>query len=172
MRDTSIQPSSTLSGTGRFGYLMALYTENYLRFERLFQLQRHSADHWQSSVDDGLDIHLHIVERHRYTTGLRLTYDLADPVTGEPDPSAHLRIYHDARQIEVTHCYLGQRWQDVLGFNPGLSALIGHRLRMNTFLGKWLDLLSSLGHSAFTLQAGTLDLQLCGNDEAAYSKTR
>lgn len=165
MRPAPLHPRPTLSGTGRFGYLMALYAENFLRFERLFQLQRHSADHWRSSIDDGLDIHLHIIERHRYTTVLRLTYDLADPITGEPDPSAYLRIYHDARLIEVSHCYIGARWQDVLGFNPALGTLIGHRLRMNTFLGKWLDFLADLGHSAFTLQAGRQRRSHCSRDE-------
>ena len=141
----------------RFGYLMALYAENFVRFERLFQLQEHTADHWQSSVDDALDVHLQVVERHRYTTEVRLTYDLPDPVTGEPDPSAFLRIYRDSRQIEATHCYVGRRWQDVLGLNPEIGTLVGHRLRMNTFLGKWLDFLAEQGHSPFTLTPGRAD---------------
>lgn len=136
----------------RFGYLMALYAENFARFERLFQPHRCVAGHWCSSVDDGLDVHLHVLERHRYTTEFRLTYALRDPVTGEPDPSAFLRLYQDARVIEATHCYVGRRWQDVLGLHPEPDTLIGHRLRMNIFLGKWLDFLADQGHSPFTLR--------------------
>ncbi|HET9048635.1 MAG TPA: DUF1249 domain-containing protein [Chiayiivirga sp.] len=143
-RARNLQPS-------RFGHLMDLYAENFARFQRTFPLQRLPANHWRSSVDDGLDLHLDVIERHRYTTEIRLTYDLADPLTGAPDPSAYLRIYHDARLIEVTHCHLGRRWQDVLGLNPSLATLVGHRMRMNTFLWKWLDYLSDLGHSPFTL---------------------
>lgn len=142
-----------VSRNRRFGYLMALYAENFVRFERLFQLRRHEARLWCSSLDDGLDIHLEILERHRYTTELRLSYDLPDPVTGRPDPSAFLRLYHDARLLEVSHCYVGRRWQDVLGLHPEPATLMGHRLRMNTFLGKWMDFLSELGHSPFTLAA-------------------
>ncbi len=145
-------PAQTaVPGLSRFGYLMALYSENFERFERLFQ--PHGAHpHWRSSVDDGLDLHLHVLERHRYTTLFRLSYALRDPLTGEPDPSAFLRLYRDARLVEVTHCYVGRRWQDALGLNPEPAPLLGHRLRMNTFLGKWLDYLGLQGHSPFTLQ--------------------
>jgi uncharacterized protein len=73
-------------------------------------------------------------------------------VTGEPDPSAHLRCYRDARVAEVTHCYVGRRWQDVLGLNASARTVVGHRLRMNSFLSKWLEFLGEQGHSAFTLQ--------------------
>ncbi len=141
----------TIPRASRFGYLMALYAENFARFTRLFQPHRCTGGHWRSSVDDGLDVHLHVLERHRYTTELRLTYDLRDPITGEPDPSAFLRLYHDARVIEATHCYVGRRWQDVLGLHPEPDTLLGHRLRMNIFLGKWLDFLAGQGHSPFTL---------------------
>lgn len=134
----------------RFGYLMELYAENFTRFERMFSpLDR--AGRWRSSVDDGMDVHLHLLEQHRYTTLLRLSYDLRDPATGTPDPSAFLRHYRDARLIEVTHCHVGRGWRDVLGPLPGPGTLLGYRLRMNTFLGKWLDYLSGQGHSPFTL---------------------
>lgn len=144
-------PLPTIPRASRFGCLMAMYAENFARFERLFQPHRCAGGQWRSSVDDGLDVYLHVLERHRYTTELRLTYGLRDPLTGEPDPSAFLRLYRDARMIEATHCYVGRRWQDVLGLHPTPGTLIGHRLRMNTFLGKWLDFLAGQGHSPFTL---------------------
>ena len=86
-----------------------------------------------------------------YTVELRLSYSLLDPVTGEPDPSAHLRLYRDARQVEATHCYIGRRWQDVIGMYPPPAEVVGHRLRMNTFLGKWLHYLAEQGHGVATL---------------------
>ena len=135
----------------RFGYLMGLYAENYQRFERLFGIERLDGDSFRSSVDDGLDLRLHVIARHRYTVELRLTYELTDPVTGEADPSAYLRCYRDARVAEVTHCYVGRRWQDVLGLDASARRIVGHRLRMNAFLSKWLEFLSDQGHSRFTL---------------------
>ena len=136
----------------RFGYLMAPYAENHDRFLRLFDPSFWmEGEHHISRVGDGLDVHLHVIERHRYTIELRLTYGLSDPVTGEPDPSAFLRLYRDARVLEATHCYVGRRWQDVLGLHPEPETLIGHRLRMNVFLGKWFEFLAGQGHSGFTL---------------------
>lgn len=93
-----------------------------------------------------------MIECHRYTVELRLTYDLADPVTGEPDPSAYVRLYRDARQAETTHCYVGRRWQDTMGLYPPPAELISHRMRMNTFLGKWLEYLAERGHGVATLR--------------------
>lgn len=136
----------------RFGYLMGLYAENHVRLERIFAPHTLQADRYVSSVEDGLDLSVDVLERHAYTTELRLTYSLRDPVTGEPDPSAFVRVYRDAKLAEVTHCYVGRRWQDVLGMHPSAATMLGHRLRMNSFLSKWLQFLGDQGHSEFTLR--------------------
>ena len=136
----------------RFGWLMALYAENHERFSRLFVPVALAPGTYRSTVGDGLDLQLDVIEQHRYTTELRLTYAMQDPVTGQPDPSAYLRIYHDTRQVEATHCYIGRRWQDVIGLYPPPAELLGHRLRMNTFLGKWLEYLGERGHGTATLR--------------------
>ncbi|KAF1684724.1 hypothetical protein B1992_14580 [Pseudoxanthomonas broegbernensis] len=135
----------------RFGWLMGLYAENHARLVRLFAPAGLGEGSHVSSVGDGLDVRLDVLERHRYTLELRLTYDLRDPLTGEPDPSAYLRLYQDARQVETTHCYVGRRWQDVMGMYPPPAELVDHRLRMNTFLGKWLEYLAERGHGVATL---------------------
>lgn len=137
---------------GRFAWLMGLYAENHERLVRLFEPMDLAPASYVSSIGDGLDLRLDVIEQHRYTTELRLTYALRDPLTGEPDPSAFLRAYHDARQVEATHCYVGRRWQDVLGLFPPPAALLDHRLRMNTFLGKWLQYLAERGHGVATLR--------------------
>ena len=135
----------------RFGWLMGLYAENHARLIRLFAPADLEAGSYLSDIGDGLALQMDVIEQHRYTTELRLTYAMPDPLTGEPDPSAHLRLYHDARQVEATHCYVGRRWQDVIGMYPPPAELISHRLRMNTFLGKWLEYLAERGHGVATL---------------------
>jgi len=137
----------------RFGYLMGLYAENFVRLQRLFEVDALDAPAYRSSVDDGLDLRIQVLERHPYTLELCLTYEMRDPQTGQPDPSAFLRCYRDARMAEVTHCYVGRRWQDVLGLDADARTVIGHRLRMNGFLSKWLEYLADQGHSRFTLRA-------------------
>lgn len=147
-----IARKSALPRMGRFAWLMALYGENHARFAHLFDPTLLGVGTYRSTIGDGLDVQMDVIEQHVYTTELRLTYVMVDPVTGEPDPSAFLRLYRDTRQLEATHCYIGRRWQDVLGMHPPADALIGHRLRMNTFLGKWLEYLVERGHGMHTLR--------------------
>ncbi|MGH8026924.1 MAG: DUF1249 domain-containing protein [Pseudoxanthomonas sp.] len=135
----------------RFGWLMALYAENHIKLTRLFAPGDLVPGRYLSSIGDGLDLYLDVIETHRYTVELRLTYGLRDPQTGEPDPSAFVRVYRDARQAEATHCYVGRRWQDAIGMYPPPAELISHRMRMNIFLGKWLDYLAERGHGVATL---------------------
>lgn len=142
----------------RFGWLMALYTENHVRLMRLFEPADLAPGCYESDIGDGLALQLEVIEQHRYTTELRMTYNMRDPVTGERDPSAYLRVYHDAHQLEATHCYVGRRWQDVIGMYPPPAEVVGHRLRMNTFLGKWLQYLAESGHGVATLRSSTKNL--------------
>ena len=141
-------------GLSRFGWLMALYAENHSRLLRLFEPGDLAVGSYLSSVGDGLDLRLDVIERHAYTSELRMAYvALPDPVTGQPDPSAYLRLYRDACQVEATHCYVGRRWQDAIGMFPPPAEVVGHRMRMNTFLGKWLQYLAERGHGVATLEA-------------------
>ncbi|WP_058834599.1 DUF1249 domain-containing protein [Luteimonas abyssi] len=145
---------------GRFGWLMGLYAENHTRLVRLFEPGDLAVGAYVSSIGDGLDVRLDVLDQHPYTAELRLSYALTDPVTGEPDPSAYLRLYRDARQVEATHCYVGRRWQDVIGMFPPPAEVIGHRMRMNTFLGKWLQYLAERGHGVATLHAADAEAPL------------
>ncbi|MGL6290490.1 MAG: DUF1249 domain-containing protein [Silanimonas sp.] len=137
---------------GRFAWLMGLYGENFERIARLIDLKNAPVGRHVSRVGDGLDVHVELLARHAHTVELRLSYAMTDPVTGMPDPSAVLRAYLDSRQAEATHCYVGRHWQDVLGMRPSPQVMMGHRLRMNSFLSKWLSYLESLGHAHSTLQ--------------------
>lgn len=137
----------------RFAWLMETYTENFQRLTRLFQPQGLPPGRYVSQVPGGLDLLVDVLEQHAYTVELRLSYRMHDAATGQPDPSAYVRLYRDARQAEVTHCYIGRHWQDVLGLRPSVQAMVGHRLRMNSFLNKWLDYLDGQGHGPQTLTA-------------------
>jgi len=143
---------NTLPTLSRFGWLMGLYSENHTRLQRLFEAGELACGNYVSSIGDGLDVHIDVIEQHAYTTELRMSYGLVDPHTGMVDPSANLRLYHDAKQVEATHCYAGRRWQDVLGMYPPPQRILNHRLRMNTFLGKWLQYLAEQGHGVTTLR--------------------
>jgi uncharacterized protein len=138
--------------SGRFAWLMGLYADNYWRLVRGLGPDNLEVARYRSSVGDGLDLSIDVVERHPYTLELRLSYLFRDAATGAPDPSAFVRVYRDAQLAEVTACYVGARLQDVLGLHPEPRTVMQHRLRMNAFLGKWLEYLEARGHSRFTLR--------------------
>ena len=137
---------------GRFEFLMGLYAENYHRLAHLFAPQTLAPGRYRSSVDDGLDVHMHVQERHPYTLELELTYGFVDANTGHPTPSAQLRMYTDAHVAEALHCHPGRHLWQVLGPFPEAHTVLQHRLRMNGFLSRWLEYLAEQGHSPGTLE--------------------
>lgn len=136
----------------RFAWLMGMYGENYHRLARLFAPQRLAAGSYISSIDDQLDVRLDVVEHHRYTLDLFLTYCFVDGKTGELAPSAHLRMYRDAHMAEVMRYHADQHLQRVLGPLPPARSIFERRVRMNSFLNRWLEYLAEQGHSIGTLE--------------------
>lgn len=130
----------------RFTWLMDLYTDNFLRLRELTVFERLEPGVFLSEGQDGLLLRLEVLARHQYTLELKLSYTLRDDHTGALDPSAMVRIYLDSAQAEVSHCYIGRRWQDVLGIHPTPAQMVSHRLRMNGFLNKWLLYLKQQNH--------------------------
>jgi uncharacterized protein YqiB (DUF1249 family) len=136
---------------GRFAWLMGLYAENHQRLIRMFAPQRLPQGEYVSSVGDGLDLRLTVQARHPYTVEIGLSYELLDESTGQPAPSAQLRMYLDAGATEALHCQPGRELWQVLEPLPACGVLT-HRLRMNSFLNRWLEYLGEQGHSIGTLK--------------------
>src|SRR3546814_21178408 len=85
----------------RFGWLMGLYAENFTRLTRLFEPADLAPGRYASSIGDGLDLRVAVIDQHAYQTELRLTYALPDPVTREPTPSASLRLFPSRPHAEA-----------------------------------------------------------------------
>jgi uncharacterized protein YqiB (DUF1249 family) len=141
-----------LPRVSRLSWLMGLYGENFDRIERLLDSRRLAPGQYRSVGHDQLPLDVDVLGVHAYMSELRLSYAIIDPVSGQPDPSVYVRVYRDARLAEATHCYVGRQWQDVLGMYPSPKVLFGHRLRMNSFLNKWLDYLDVQGHAPHSMQ--------------------
>ncbi len=137
----------------RFAWLMGLYGENHQRLARMFAPQRLAIGRYRSSVGDGLDLRLDILERHRYTIDLHLSYAFVDDSTGEPAPSAQLRMYDDARAAEVLACCADRRLVNAIGPLQPARDEFERRLQRSTFLSRWLEYLAEQGHSIGTLEA-------------------
>ena len=136
----------------RFAWLMGLHAENYHRLMRLFAPHTLEIGSYRSSLDDGLDVRLDVLERHRYTLDLYLTYCIIDAETGEHAPSARLRMYHDAHMAEVLDCRTSRHLMHALGPDVPPHSLFQQRVRMSSFLNRWLEYLAGQGHSIGTLE--------------------
>lgn len=149
--------SPLMSSPWRFDFLMGLYAENDQRLVRLFAPASLAVGTYVSCVGDGLDIHLRVQERHAYTLDLELTYAFVDAHIGMRTPSAQLRMYTDAKLTEVLHCHPGRHLWHILGPFPPARSVLQYRLRMNSFLSRWLEYLREQGHGVHSL-AGAGDL--------------
>ena len=54
--------SASIPRLNRFGWLMALYAENHARLERLFEPADLTQGRYVSSIGDGLDLYLDVIE--------------------------------------------------------------------------------------------------------------
>ena len=145
-----VHPSTLLPS--RFAWLMGLHAENYHRLTRLFAPQDLALGAYLSSLDDGLDVRLEVLEKHRYTLDLHLTYCFVDSETGEQAPSAQLRMYNDAHMAEVLDCRADRRLVRAIGPLRPARSIFQQRARMSSFLNRWLEYLAEQGHSIGTLE--------------------
>lgn len=148
------------------GALLALGEENFHLMERLAPEVRTQKGLLVSRLKGGVDLHLSIEEQARYTTELRLTYFFAD---GEgihsgfgADPDARLRVYHDARQVEVLD--LRQTaLPRLVDYRP--PALVS-KWRVNLFLRKWLAYCLQQGHR---FGCGTADASRAADNDLLFT---
>lgn len=135
---------------GTFAALMDLYERNYINMRRLLPVMPSAKVGYVSRVSGGLDLHLYINERCRYTSELVLTYQFGQndgAIIAEPN--LRIRIYHDARQAEVMAAHLRHYpafATDVLAHHRADGAQLFIRWRINRFLYKWLAYCLRQGH--------------------------
>ncbi len=93
-----------------------------------------------------LDLHLCVDAVTRYTIDLRLTYFFEEPLSVVADPDLHLRLYSDARMVEVISWSVSHRHQVLRQLASGTARELDRRWSRNIMLGKWLDYLTDRGH--------------------------
>lgn len=107
-------------------------------------------DHLISQVGDGPELYLEVIERHPYTTFLRLSYIIG--AERALNPNAHVRIYHDAAMAEATAFSPQQGIQRFAGPDLAINGLVVRSWRLNRALLKWVDYLIAQGHGAETMR--------------------
>jgi len=143
-----------LDGKPTVGWLMDLCDENYCHLIKLAPGLRTLQGQHLSQVNNDMDLYLEILEQTRYTTLLHLTYYFNHVEDQLPDPDANLRIYYDARQVEVIKLQ-----QSLLPLDREMHGkALSEKWKANLFLSKWL---------AYCIQQGH-----CFNDRASGFKYR
>jgi uncharacterized protein YqiB (DUF1249 family) len=124
------------------GDLASLCEENYVSLMSLIPQLRSLRGTHRSSVLGHQDLLLSVLEQTPYTTLLRLTYEFPESGSTGSDPNALLRVYHDARQVEV---------EDLRQLTLPLGRLyeapaLHNKWRVNLFVSKWLLFCRRQGH--------------------------
>ncbi len=138
--------------TANFARLMDLYEQNYILMRRLTAELPAAPAHIVSRIPQGLDLHLQVLERFRYTSECVLTYRFCRNDQPLLQPNLRVRIYHDARLAEVLSCTPRHREPFLLVEQD--SSQLQSRWQANRFLYKWLQYCLGQGHQFFQQYQG------------------
>src|SRR5579872_4247942 len=137
-----------------FVALMGLYESNYLRLRQLAGDPARLAGTLVSRVSGDCELQLAVVEHMRYTSTLSLTYLLAQGAAEALQrlPDLKLRVYHDARLLEVEtgqpqhNPRSGETRATQLALHPARERELHQRWVRNMMLNKWLEYCADRGH--------------------------
>jgi len=104
-------------------------------------------------------LRLEVLERHPYTTFLRLTYEFVEAEDRNYAPDAHIRFYHDAHMAEATSFNTGQGCNRTAHPSYPATQLLQQAWRRNRALDRWLDYLLRQGHSVTTMRPAARSIQ-------------
>ena len=137
-----------------FVSLMDLYENNFLRFRKLVPDLDALAEHAYSRINGCMGLHITVLDRSRFTTTLRMTYHFTEGSRLYAEPDLRLRVYHDARLVEVLSGHL-KHGRQRLEHLPADAKL--EKWKLNRFLFKWLGFCLHQGHRFNKSGANDLD---------------
>ena len=131
---------------GSFVSLMTLYESNFVRLGWIVADLQALADHSVSRTRGDCDLHLNVVERARYTSVLRLTYEFGEEGAVIRDPDLEVCVYHDARLAEVRSFCGFVRHSHMARMQMEVKRELDQRWSHNMMLNKWLEYCAERGH--------------------------
>ncbi|MFK8027691.1 MAG: DUF1249 domain-containing protein [Gammaproteobacteria bacterium] len=136
-----------------FAGLMEIYENNYIKLKKLCGNLHVLHDYNASHVNQGLDLHLRVIERTKYTITLNLTYRFQEHNDNTPRelPNVLVRVYFDAMQAEVLHREM--KWGVP---KRSEDSSLCNKWRDNRFLYKWLSFCIAQGH-VFNTEMSRID---------------
>ena len=132
--------------------LMELYESNYIALRNLIPDIRGLGSHATSVVWGCLDLEYRLIEHTKYTSTFSLTYSFNENNRSYAEPNLEIRMYHDARLVEVLSAILHKhryRADDVTSIDNLISPdnnVLQSKWMLNRFLHKWLAFCLNRGH--------------------------
>jgi len=124
-----------------------------------------------SRVSGSPALRLEVIERHPYTTFLRLTYEFGEGQDWSYAPDAHIRFYRDAHMAEATSFDTGQGCVRTAHPSYPVKQLLQQAWRRNRALDRWLDYLLRQGHSVTTMRPARRSIQEQAPEDAVLAGT-
>ncbi len=135
-------------------YQMGLYEENFVRFAALFGDSRTLSGAYRCQLGEAPDLYLEVIEQSKFTSVLHLTHGFSNTISDaiDIDPSAWIRVYHDSKQAEITHCYVSRHLRKLFDSLEPQSRVVERRRQLNILFNKWLTFLQQLSSAPLALQ--------------------
>ena len=139
--------------------LIDQYEGNFVRLMKLAPELEQLNGTSVSRVSGAVALYLTIVERHKYTTTINLTYLFKPPPnlthSWSLEPDARICIYHDVRAVElISHCRR-RRSRTLHPWRRGRMPEVDRKWEMNRFLSKWLRFCIHQGHLFLNCTVGS-----------------
>ena len=143
---TQLAQWTTRARPVRISALIELYERNFRLLECLTPELELPFDDAVSYSGTDLPLRLTVLERGRYTSAFRLTYEFAE--TGGPrfEPDLKVRVYRDARLAEALTCPSRPAWLATDEGDPQAMQYLDAQWGRNVLLHKWLQYLLDHGH--------------------------
>ena len=135
---------NTLDRRPNVGRLIELCEHNYLLLQKLMPALKTMQGEYTAELPGHADLHLDVLEHGPYTSLIHLTYYFDHPRGPQPEPDAVLRVYHDARELEVVELHQADTILSATPLYevPGLD----NKWRLNWFVSKWLGFCVGAGY--------------------------
>jgi uncharacterized protein YqiB (DUF1249 family) len=135
-----------VAGAGSLGGLLTLYESNYIKLCGLLPGLRGLAGEYTSVSARDLPLNLRVADPERYTMDLSLTYLFDGDGGFVADPDLQLRVYFDARMVEVVAWSGAVRHRELRRLHRASARELDVRWARNIMLAKWLDYLTDHAH--------------------------
>ena len=130
----------------RIAALLELFERNFRLIECLTPELELPFDDAVSYSSTDLPLRLTVLERGRYTSAFRLTYEFAEGQGTRLEPDLKVRVYRDARLAEALTCPSRPAWVATDEGDPQAMQFLDAQWGRNVLLHKWLHYLLEHGH--------------------------